>query len=286
MSRFAFAPPPIHCARLLALFALACIPAASAQDDFTPSGPANNGSTDENQRLRAVPGAPGAYEFGWWGRAGRTYFVQRSADLVSPWEYFPVIEKGGDAAISYGFVSDSPRVFVRLLHIAGTDGDPYSLDSDGDGLSNRQEFDARTDPFSADTDRDGMPDKWETDHGLDPRNPSDALADPNGNGVSNLDEYLNGNDPRLLAYGGLQPLLQIVSGNLQTPRSGEFLPLPMRVQIRRPDGTPWAGVPIHFKAGANEGLLSVTPDGRSPLRQVLTVVSDQNGYGQAWLKTP
>ena len=269
-----------------ALTALALAALASsvfAQDDFLPTGPSTNGSNDENQRFRAVPDTPGAYEFAWWARSGRTYSAQRSTDLFT-WESFPLIETGQDSAVSYGFTSDSPRVFVRLRHVDGVFTDPYAEDFDGDGLTNQQELALRTDPFSADTDGDGMGDKWENAHGLDPRASGDALADPNGNGVSNLDEYLNGNDPRLDAYGGLTPNIQTVSGNLQTPLSGAFLPLPMRVRVLRPDGAPWAGVPVHFKAGEHEGLLSATPDGHSPLRQVLTVLSDHNGYAHAWLK--
>ena len=43
----------------------------------------------------------------------------------------------------------------------------------------------------ADTDRDGLPDDWESAHGLDPANPADRNADRNGDGYTNLEEYLN-----------------------------------------------------------------------------------------------
>lgn len=42
-----------------------------------------------------------------------------------------------------------------------------------------------------DTDRDGMPDEWELAHGLDPNDPEDRNGDSNGNGYTNLEDYLN-----------------------------------------------------------------------------------------------
>ncbi len=48
---------------------------------------------------------------------------------------------------------------------------------------------------SDDQDRDGMPDSWEIKYGLDPFDAADAVADANGNGVANLQEYRNGADP-------------------------------------------------------------------------------------------
>jgi pectate lyase len=43
----------------------------------------------------------------------------------------------------------------------------------------------------ADSDGDGMPDDWERSHGLNPNDPSDRNADRDGDGYTNLEEYLN-----------------------------------------------------------------------------------------------
>ena len=42
-----------------------------------------------------------------------------------------------------------------------------------------------------DTDLDGMPDSWELARGLNPSNPSDAALDRNGDGYTNIEEYIN-----------------------------------------------------------------------------------------------
>ncbi len=47
----------------------------------------------------------------------------------------------------------------------------------------------------ADSDRDGMPDDWELSNGLDPSNATDAVADLNDDGYTNIEEFLNDTDP-------------------------------------------------------------------------------------------
>ena len=74
-----------------------------------------------------------------------------------------------------------------------TDG---SLDNDGDGLTNAEEYKHGTDPFKADTDGDGMNDGFEVEYDLDPNNPSDALSDADNDGLSNGMEASYGTNPK------------------------------------------------------------------------------------------
>jgi pectate lyase len=55
----------------------------------------------------------------------------------------------------------------------------------------------KADKVPADADRDGMPDEWEKKHGLNPNDPADAAKDPDKDGYTNIEEYLNGTDPTL-----------------------------------------------------------------------------------------
>ena len=63
-----------------------------------------------------------------------------------------------------------------------------------------------------DTDRDGMPDEWEEFYGLNPRDPSDGPQDADGDGYTNVEEYLNGTFPVIPA----QPRV----GNIAVPSEG------------------------------------------------------------------
>ena len=56
--------------------------------------------------------------------------------------------------------------------------------------------DYRSIPAPVDTDHDGMPDAWELRHGFDPGNPADGVGDPDKDGYTSLEEFLNGTDPR------------------------------------------------------------------------------------------
>jgi hypothetical protein len=42
-----------------------------------------------------------------------------------------------------------------------------------------------------DSDHDGMPDAWEIERGLNPQDPADGAADRDGDGYTNVEEYLH-----------------------------------------------------------------------------------------------
>jgi len=47
-----------------------------------------------------------------------------------------------------------------------------------------------------DNDHDGMPDEWEKLYGFDPSNPTESYMDFDGDGYTNIEEYLNGTNPK------------------------------------------------------------------------------------------
>jgi hypothetical protein len=76
-----------------------------------------------------------------------------------------------------------------------------SKDSDRDGLGDN------ADP---DDDSDLIPDTWELRFGLDPFDPTDANADPDGDGLNNLEEYRGGTEPNKAEPKDNDPTVLIV----------------------------------------------------------------------------
>jgi len=63
-----------------------------------------------------------------------------------------------------------------------------SVDTDEDGVGDNSD---------TDDDNDGMPDTWETENGLNPLDPADASLDPDGDDLTNLQEYQEDTDPNV-----------------------------------------------------------------------------------------
>ncbi|MQQ14716.1 YSIRK signal domain/LPXTG anchor domain surface protein, partial [Streptococcus mitis] len=68
--------------------------------------------------------------------------------------------------------------------------DPTTKDTDGDGLTDKEEAEKGTDPKKADTDGDGLTDKEEAEKGTDPKK-----ADTDGDGLTDKEEVEKGTDP-------------------------------------------------------------------------------------------
>jgi len=123
--------------------------------------------TDLNEGLQVTVGAQaGEYTVSWWGKAGRTYFIQQSFDLMT-WTYVPVIESGAEAVCGLNVSCSETRQFWRLRYTDQTyTGTAAEADFDGDGVSNQEELDQGLDPFSPDSDGDGVGDADEIDFSL------------------------------------------------------------------------------------------------------------------------
>jgi hypothetical protein len=122
----------------------------------------------------------------WWGKAGRTYFIQHSSDLNLPWEWLPVVEAGDNGLTQGGFTASGGRAFLRLRYSDIPTSDPQGADFDGDGLSNLAEVGQGLNPLSSDSDSDGLSDLLELASG------SNAAAPGQPVGSVGLFVYLGG----------------------------------------------------------------------------------------------
>ena len=99
---------------------------------------------------------------------------------------------------------------------------PLLHDTDWDGLDDDEEDVLGTNPNNGDTDGDGMGDKWEHLHGFDPsvhnsqtaRTDDDVGADPDNDGLTNLQEHDLGTSPFLADTDGdgISDCAETVSG--------------------------------------------------------------------------
>jgi hypothetical protein len=112
-----------------------------------------------------------------------------------------------DTPFPFGAVvtQSAPDAYKAVLAKAGASRkrDPIDarviksvIDRTGKIINSQKEvggwFEAASTAAPKDTDGDGMPDAWETAHKLNPTDASDAAKDRDGDGYTNIEEYVNG----------------------------------------------------------------------------------------------
>lgn len=127
---------------------------------------------------------------------------------------------------------------------------------------------------SIDLDANGLPDPWEL--GNFGTTNIDLRSDPDGDGLSNLQEFQQGADPNDF-FNGVSPLVQVE--NYGGPDASGALVM----TIRKPDGTPWPNAPATFRITSGDRKISATPGGPN-FGFVVEVRTDASGLAKAYLE--
>lgn len=159
--------------------------------------PSSRGDGDEGSWYvseNLVEGSADVTKDNWRGIAGDNF-----KRLAEPWKAMPINqqspEEAYEAVLAHAGCSLPNRdsIDARIIEEVRTGTAEFG----NNGIITKPEDvggwpELEAEPPPADADEDGMPDEWETAHGLNPNDVADGAKDRNGDGYTNVEEYING----------------------------------------------------------------------------------------------
>lgn len=133
-----------------------------------------------------------------------------------------------------------------------------------------------------DSDRDGMPDAWEKRYGFNPKNATDATADDDQDGFTNLEEYRNGTAPvgPCVDYA-LYVDKVVAKGTNRWIRFYQFAGKDVWVREGKPAG-PVGGIPDWNKRRFWERVLFVAVDDSVQTNIQVVITFQDSGKTNTW----
>ena len=158
-----------------------------------PTQPPNEDQKRNSGLVVYLDGSPVQIKVSWWGYDEKFYFIETSDDLQE-WTMLPTVELGEEEAITLGFDLTEAHFFWKLQYSNDPESDLLATDYNGIGLSAWDQLQLGYNPFDwVDTDENDLHDAWEMHYfsstGVDPQ------ADPDGDGLFNINEFSGGTKP-------------------------------------------------------------------------------------------
>lgn len=152
-----------------------------------------------------VEGHPEVTADNWKGmRLERGSGTLKQARVYTPFEGWPVnqqtalqafeevLDKAGATLPRRDPVDERVTKMVRTGEVTSGNG----ILRNPDEVGGYPDYAFSPDDVPVDSDEDGMPDAWEQEYELDATSAADGSIDSDGDGYTNIEEYLNGTDPR------------------------------------------------------------------------------------------
>jgi pectate lyase len=152
-----------------------------------------------------VEGFPEVIADNWKGmKSSERGDAPEAARVNTPFEAWPVNQETAMEAFESVLakagatlpVRDAVDKRVTEMVRTGKVGNGNGIINDPKEVGGYPEYSFSPGQVPVDTDHDGMPDEWEKKYELNPEEASDASADSDGDGYTNVEEYLNGTNPR------------------------------------------------------------------------------------------
>ncbi|MBI5422957.1 MAG: hypothetical protein HZA32_02645 [Opitutae bacterium] len=207
---------------------------------------------------------PPTWRFSWWGRSGRHYLVQISLDLQT-WSFLPATNPSGAdepftvvTAIDYDPTNTGQNTIAPKLFFRAIEFNPFDYPATGNLLSDEWErfyFGVTEVDQKADPDGDGLTNLQEYRLGTNP-----VLADTDGDGLPDGWEVHYGLDPKSAAAAptdtdgdGRTDLAEYAAGTDPTNRadSASALPPGGNLVLSAPDA-------VYYKVNKTTGAISAT----------------------------
>jgi probable HAF family extracellular repeat protein len=208
--------------------------------------------------------------------------------LANSWNQ-PSALRNDFASFNLGQLKNTAKPFYDRLITAGyTDRYPWTtggIQADDFAIANIGQlkalfnFDLMATDLAHDTDHNGLPDWWERYYfggpGIDPN------ADPDGDGQSNLEEFLQNSDPNDY-YNGVTPIVAIVSGDHQKAEVSSFLSAPLVVRVSS-HGQPLINASVEFVVITGDAELSAQNNNPSVVSASLVVRTNSAGLASTFV---